>query len=76
MPKAKPKDDPKLTVNEIVRREIEGIYRVFHGCALRPAELTMADKARGLKAGQLCDVCVADIDGHVRNILKTIGNNA
>lgn len=50
-----------------VRREIEGIYRTWHACGLRKPE-------RGMKAGRLCDVCIAMIDHHMQRLQEKASN--
>ena len=51
-----------------VKATIKSIYSTFHQCGLRASEITTADKARGLKVGQLCDDCTAMIDAHMHDL--------
>jgi len=57
----------------IVRSHIRAIYSEWHGCALSSNgrsknKLMKEDIARGLKEGQLCDVCEDMINAHMSDI--------
>ena len=57
----------------IVRSHIRSIYSEWHGCALSSNgrsknKLYNFDKARGLKEGQLCDMCEDMINSHMKDI--------
>lgn len=58
----------------IVRKHLRDIYGTWCGCALslNPKSknfLSKEDIARGLKEGQLCDNCEAEINTHIQDML-------
>lgn len=64
------------TVDEELREKVEkslySIYGSWHACALGTPKnpLMAADKARGLKKGQLCDDCNSMVAAYMKDIFE------
>lgn len=62
-----------VSKRDAVQKSLYDIFRQWHGCAMgtRRNPLHPEDAARGIKEGDLCDDCNAQIEAHLKDIFAS-----